>query len=259
MAQDVTAVTTVNEGGASPYVLLCEHASNYIPAEYSGLGLQGADLRRHIAWDIGAADLARLLSRRLDAPLFLSGYSRLLIDCNRPLLTPTSIPTRSEDTEIPGNHRLAADERERRAAAYFTPFHEQVAAMLDRRTRSGVPTIVVGVHSFTPVFHGVARPWQCGVLYAAAAEFGRGLIAGLAADPGLNVGDNQPYQIAAAYDYTVPVHGDQRGLPAALIEIRQDLIATAEGVEEWAQRLVPALANIAATYSAPSPSGRGLG
>ncbi len=245
MADDAPAVTIVNDDGASPYVLLCEHASNYIPAQYSGLGLHGPDLLRHIAWDIGAAELSRLLSRRLDAPLFLSGYSRLLIDCNRPLLTPTSIPTRSEDTEIPGNQGLAAEERRRRAAAYFTPFHDRVAAVLDRRARSGTPTIVVGVHSFTPVFRGVSRPWQCGVLYAGAAAFGQALIARLAADPGLNVGDNEPYQIAAAEDYTVPVHGDQRGTMAALIEIRQDLIGTADGVDEWAQRLTPALADVA--------------
>ena len=254
--QDPPPVTAVNEGGPSPYVLLCEHASNHIPAEYAGLGLQGPDLRRHIAWDIGAADLARLLSQQLDAPLFLSGYSRLLIDCNRPLLTPTSIPTRSEDTEIPGNHGLTVDERGRRAAAYFTPFHNRVAATLDRRARAAAPTIVVGVHSFTPVFRGVARPWQCGVLYAAAAGFGQALIARLAADPRLNVGDNQPYQIAAAEDYTVPVHGDQRGLPAALIEVRQDLLATPKGIKEWAQRLAPALAGVAAGFRATSrPTG----
>ncbi len=242
---DLPAVTTVNEGGRSPYVLLCEHASNYIPSQYEGLGLQGPDLRRHIAWDIGAADLARLLSRRLDAPLFLSGYSRLLIDCNRPLLTPTSIPSRSEDTEIPGNKGLAAEERERRAAAYFTPFHDRVAALLDRRSRSGTPAVVVGVHSFTPVFRGVARPWQCGVLYAAAMTFGQALITRLAADPGLIVGDNEPYSISANEDYTVPVHGDRRGLVAALIEIRQDLLSTGEGVEDWAQRLGRALEDIA--------------
>ena len=245
MRRDTPAVTTVNEGGASPYVLLCEHASNYIPPEYAGLGLQAADLQRHIAWDIGAADLSRLLSQRLDAPLILSGYSRLLIDCNRPLLTPTSIPTRSEDTEIPGNHGLDAEERERRAAAYFTPFQDRVVAMLDRRQRSGTPTIVFAVHSFTPVFRGVARPWHCGVLYAAAAAFGRGLVTRLAADSGLVVGDNQPYQIGSTTDYTVPVHGDGRGLTAALLEIRQDLLATPAGIEEWAQRLVPALAGLA--------------
>jgi predicted N-formylglutamate amidohydrolase len=245
----VPAVTAENEDGTSPYVLLCEHASNYIPARYADLGLHGPDLRRHIAWDIGAADVARLLSRRLDAPLFLSGYSRLLIDCNRPLLTPTSIPTRSEDTEIPGNHGLTADERQRRADAFFTPFHERITMALDRRARAGTRTIVVGMHSFTPVFRGVARPWHAGVLYAAAAPFGQALVARLAADPGLNVGDNQPYQIGPDTDYTVPIHGDRRGISAALIEVRQDLIDSEAGVEEWAQRLTAALAEVAASLT----------
>ena len=245
----VPAVTTENEAGTSPYVLLCEHASNYIPARYADLGLHGPDLRRHIAWDIGAADVSRLLSRRLDAPLFLSGYSRLLIDCNRPLLTPTSIPTRSEDTEIPGNHGLTADERQRRADAYFTPFHKRITAALDRRARAGARTIVVGMHSFTPVFRGVARPWHAGVLYAAAVPFGRALVGRLAADPGLNVGDNQPYQISPDTDYTVPIHGDRRGISAALIEVRQDLIDSEAGVEEWGERLATALAEVAASLN----------
>jgi len=245
----VPAVTAEHEDGSSPFVLLCEHASNYIPARYADLGLHGPDLRRHIAWDIGAADLSRLLSQRLDAPLFLSGYSRLLIDCNRPLLAPTSIPTRSEDTEIPGNHGLTPDERQRRADAFFTPFHARVTAALDRRASTGARTIVVGIHSFTPVFRGVARPWHAGVLYAAAAPFGQALVARLAADPDLQVGDNQPYQIGRDTDYTVPIHGDRRGISAALIEVRQDLLGTAAGVEEWAQRLAPALAEVAASLT----------
>ena len=238
-------VTAENEDGASPYVLLCEHASNHIPPAYRSLGVSEADLRRHIAWDIGAADLSRLLSQRLDAPLFLSGYSRLLIDCNRPLGTPTSIPVRSEDTDIPGNHGLTPAERERRAAAYFTPFQDRVAAALDRRARSGRPTVVLGVHSFTPVFQGVARPWQAGVLYAGAEAFGRALVARLSREAGLCVGDNEPYRIEAEHDHTVPVHGDARGLPAALIEVRQDLLAAPGGPAEWAGRLTAALGDVA--------------
>lgn len=241
MEAEPPAVTTVNEGGASPYVLLCEHASNRIPAPYAGLGLGPRDLGRHIAWDIGAADLARGLSRRLDAPLFLSGYSRLLIDCNRPPGAPTSIPVRSEDTDIPGNLDLPADERSRREAMYFAPFHAAVARLLDRRAAEGKRTIVVGVHSFTPVFLGVARPWLAGVLYARAERFGRAMVARLAADLGPDVvGDNEPYRIEPEqHDYTVPIHGDARGLDAALLEVRQDLIAAEEEAEAWAARLAP--------------------
>ena len=246
------AVTALNEGGASPYVLLCEHASNHIPASYAGLGLPPRDLQRHIAWDIGAADLARELSRRLDAPLFLSGYSRLLIDLNRPPGAPTSIPVRSEDTGIPGNLGLGAEERARRERAYFAPFHAAVSQLLDRRAAEGRRTIVVGVHSFTPVFLGVARPWLAGVLYAGAERFGRALVSRLAAELGPDaVGDNEPYRIEPeAHDYTVPVHGDARGLDAALLEVRQDLIASAADAEAWAARLAPIFLNVAGAEGA---------
>lgn len=240
-------VTALNEGGASPYVLLCEHASNHIPEAYGGLGLAPRDLARHIAWDIGAADLARGLSRRLDAPLFLSGYSRLLIDCNRPPGAPTSIPVRSEDTDIPGNLSIGAAERARREGAYFAPFHAAVSRLLDRRAAARRRTVVVGVHSFTPVFLGVARPWLAGVLYAGAERFGRALVARLGAELGpAVVGDNEPYRIEPeAHDYTVPVHGDARGLDAALLEVRQDLIATLAEAEAWAARFAPVFADTA--------------
>ena len=240
-----SAVTAFNEDGASPYVLLCEHASNHIPAAYGGLGLAAPDLQRHIAWDIGAASLARRLSELLDAPLFLSGYSRLLIDCNRPLGAPTSIPTRSEATEIPGNHGLDAAERDRRAAAFHAPFHRRVEQAVDRRVEQGRPTIVLGIHSFTPMFFGERRPWHAGVLYGQAAAFGRALAARIGADPALCGGDNEPYQVTAETDYTVPVYGDRRGIAAALIEVRQDLIGDDAGVEEWALRLHPALSDVA--------------
>ena len=238
------AVTALNEGGASPYVLLCEHASNHIPAAYAGLGVAPADLQRHIAWDVGAANLSRRLSRLLDAPLFLSGYSRLLIDCNRPLLTPTSIPTRSEETDIPGNHGLDAAERQRRADAYHAPFHRRVEQALDERVSQGQPTIVLGIHSFTPIFFGERRPWHAGVLYGQAAAFGQALAAVIRAEQGLCVGDNEPYRVTPD-----TVHGDRRGFTAALIEVRQDLIGDDAGAEAWAARLAPALLAVASLAS----------
>ncbi|WP_291298187.1 N-formylglutamate amidohydrolase [Elioraea sp.] len=234
-------VTVVNAGGRSPVVLICEHASNHIPDSHAGLGLDPADLLRHIAWDIGAAALARRLSALLDAPLFLSGYSRLLIDCNRPPGAATSIPLRSEDTLIPGNQALSRDEITRREAAYFAPFQDRIAGFLDARVAAGQRTTILGVHSFTPVFRGVRRSWHAGVLYRDATTLGARLRDALRADPALVVGDNEPYRIALDEDYTVPVHGDQRGIPAALIEVRQDLLATGDGVEAWADRLAAIL------------------
>jgi predicted N-formylglutamate amidohydrolase len=235
------AVEVLNEHGRRDIVLLCEHASNHMPAEYRQLGLDASHLRRHIAWDIGAAEVTRLLSARLDAPAFLSGYSRLLIDLNRPLGTLGSIPMLSEDTDIPGNVGIDTAERTRRAEIMFSPFHERVAAHLDRRIAEGRPTRIVTIHSFTPVFLGVTRPWHAGVLHDHAADLAEAILSGLRTDTALNVAANVPYVISRDADYAVPVHGDDRGIPAVLVEIRQDLLSTRSGIEEWADRLAAAL------------------
>lgn len=237
---DPPAVETVNADGKSPYVLLCEHASNYIPARYSKLGLDDAELGRHIAWDIGVAPIARELSQLLDAPLVLSGYSRLLIDCNRPVGVATSIPEISENTRIPGNIALSAEERSFREKHFYWPFQNEVARILDRRQASRTPTIVFGVHSFTPVFKGHVRPWHAGILFRKAQRLGNALVEALQ-EPGLSVVANEPYRIEDDGDHTVPVHGEARGLDAVLIEIRQDLIGGAAGQAEWIKRLAPAL------------------
>jgi predicted N-formylglutamate amidohydrolase len=237
---DPPAAETVNAGGKSPYVLLCEHASNYIPARYQHLGLDAAELERHIAWDIGVAPIARVLAKALDAPLVLSGYSRLLIDCNRPIGVPTSIPEISESTRVPGNIGLSPEERSARAETFYWPFQKAVGHVLDRRQADNMPTIVFGVHSFTPVFKGIARPWHAGILFRKSHVYGEALIAALQ-EPGLNVVANEPYRIEDDADQTVPVHGEARGLDAVLIEIRQDLIAHRDGQMAWAKRLVPAL------------------
>ena len=246
---DPAPVTVLNAEGASPFVLLCEHASNHIPSRYGALGVAEAELVRHIAWDIGAADLARRLSALLDAPLFLAGASRLLIDLNRPPGVPGSMPERSEDTVIPGNLGLGAEERAAREAAWFRPFHDAVTTLLDRRHAAGQPAVVVGVHSFTPRYQGVDRPWHAGVLFGAAEVFGRALAAAIGEGNDLVVGENEPYRIEPGlHDYTVPVHGDARGLDAALIEVRQDLLGDAGGIEDWALRLASALGRAAGRH-----------
>lgn len=226
-----------NAGGAGDVLLVCEHASNWIPERFGDLGVSAAERQRHIAWDIGAAALARGLARRLGARLVLSGVSRLVIDCNRPLGVPSSIPVRSEDTDIPGNAGLDAAAVAFRQESYFEPFRAAVAREIARRR----PFMLVGVHSFTPVFRGVTRPWHAGVLYADAQALGARLVAGLRADPALVVGDNEPYRIEPDEDFTVPVHGDANGIPAVLLEVRQDLLADEAGAEEWAERIAPLL------------------
>jgi predicted N-formylglutamate amidohydrolase len=237
--------TAVNEGGTSRYVLTCEHASNLIPVQYKNLGLPDKELQRHIAYDIGAAMVARELSSLLDAPLFLSGYSRLLIDCNRPVGAPTSIPEISEVTPIPGNISLSAAEKSARAEAFYWPFQKMVAQHLDQRRDQGREAVVIGIHSFTPVFKGFTRPWHAGILFRHSRVLGEAFVAALQ-EPNLVVSANEPYQIGDTSDYTVPVHGEQRGNEAVLVEVRQDLIADAAGASLWAQRLAAALKTLAA-------------
>ena len=233
-------VRVLNRAGASPYVLLCEHASRYIPEEYKGLGLAADDLARHIAWDIGAADVAQALSATLDAPLVMAGYSRLLIDLNRPVGSATSIPEISESTVVPGNLALTPEERARRVAFYFEPYQLAVRQLLDARREAARATTIVGIHSFTPVYKGMARPWHAGILYRKSGRFGHALAQALGG-AGKSIAENEPYQIEDDSDSTVPVHGDARGLDAVLVELRQDLIADSDGAASWAASLAAAL------------------
>lgn len=235
----------LNEDCLSPFVLTCEHASNYLPEEYDGLGLRGSDLVEHIAWDIGAAELTRRLSERLNAAAFLGTYSRLLVDLNRPLESDTSIPRRSEATDIPGNLHLDERERQRRAKLIFEPFHERLAECLRKREAKRRRTMILAVHSFVPVFLGKPRPWHAGVLFGKAQGFAERLMSELRLDTKLIVGSNVPYSITDDGDYTVPVHGDMRRNPAVLLEIRHDLISHEQGLLEWTDRLVRAVVSMA--------------
>jgi predicted N-formylglutamate amidohydrolase len=240
---DRPAVEIINESGSSPVVLLCEHASNFIPPEYEGLGLDPAELGRHIAWDIGAAGVTRKLSHLIDAPAFLGQFSRLLIDLNRPLTSPTSIVNRSESTDIPGNASIDPAERGRRAALYFEPFHRAVERLLERRERAGRPTLIVAVHSFTPTFHGESRPWHAGIIFDKGAAFAEATLDRLRAhEVALNVGANVPYSVSPEDYYGLLEYGDHVGNPAILVEIRQDLLLRPEQQDEWAHRLAASLA-----------------
>ncbi|CAN7387871.1 N-formylglutamate amidohydrolase [Rhizobium sp. LjRoot30] len=234
-------VEVLNEAGTNDIVLTCEHASNHIPTEYAGLGLPPHELTRHIAWDIGVAAVTRELARRLDAPAFLGTYSRLLIDLNRPVDSPTSIPARSEATDIPGNIGIDENEKTRRIERMFRPFHDRIEALLDAREKQGRKSRIVGIHSFTPVFHGVQRPWHVGILYGQSKDYAEALMTELRRDPALVVDGNVPYIIDRLEDYAIPVHGEDRGYPAVLVEVRQDLLLTDAGVQEWTDRLYAAL------------------
>jgi len=232
------AVELVNDAGAGSAVLVCDHASNRFPRRLGSLGLTQAQAAEHIAWDPGAAEVARRLAAHLDAPLLLTNYSRLAIDCNRPLHSAESIAEHSAGITIPGNHRLSAQERVARVDSLFLPYHRAIGALLDHRR--GRPTLLLSVHSFAPILDGRPRPWHIGVCHALDGRLAALLLGALAHDGGLTLGDNEPYSISDDSDYTIPVHGDGRGLPSAMIEIRQNGIRSGTEAAVWAQRLARA-------------------
>jgi predicted N-formylglutamate amidohydrolase len=230
-------VTLENESGDSVFFLTCEHAGRAFPRRLGGLGLPEAETLRHIAWDIGIGAVGRELSLLLNAAVILQTYSRLVIDCNRDPKVPSSIPEISEDTEIPGNRTLDESDRAARVDAIFRPYHNAIAAALDRRAAANRASVLVALHSFTPVFKGVPRPWQVAVLFNRDPRLAHALAELLRADGSLMIGENEPYRVSDLTDYTVPVHGERRGLPHVEIEIRQDLITDPSGQREWAERL----------------------
>ncbi len=236
-ADEPAPVTVYNAGGKSPFLLLADHAGKLIPRALSRLGLLDAELHRHIAWDIGIAGLGRRLAQALDAVLIQQNYSRLVIDCNRPLDAASSIPDISERTPIPGNAGLDEASKKARAVEIFQPYHDRIEAELDHRRQGGDAVALIALHSFTPVFKGAKRPWHAGVLYNRDARLAKRLMALLKAEPDMFVGENVPYLVSDVSDYTIPVHAERRGLPHALIEVRQDLIADEAGRRQWALRL----------------------
>ncbi|MDR3417034.1 MAG: N-formylglutamate amidohydrolase [Nevskia sp.] len=240
-ADEPLAVAVEQPQGTSEFLLACDHASSRIPRSLGTLGLSDRELSSHVAWDIGTAGVARLLAERLDATLVMQNYSRLVIDCNRPLASAESIPSRSEWVQIAANEHLAPAEVAARTAEIFTPYHEELRTILDRRLRDRRPTVLVSVHSFTPTYRGVSRPWHIGLMYRHDARLGAALLKLLRRDERLQVGDNEPYAIADDSDYTIPTHGESRHIAHVGLEIRQDLIADEAGQKTWAGRLASLL------------------
>ena len=242
-ASDPPPFEVINPKGDASLILCCDHASNAVPAHMARLGLAQAELDRHIGWDIGAAAVTSQLAAHKGCPAFLSGYSRLIIDCNRPLESPTSIPLTSDGSVIPANQTLSASERTLRQAFFFAPYHQALSNFIEGHlaAQRQIP-ILVSMHSFTPAMNGVARPWQLGLLF----EHDRRLVAPLkraflTLDPTLTIGENEPYAIKGPSDYSIPVHGQGRGLPHIEIEVRQDLIESNDGAARWAALIANAL------------------
>jgi predicted N-formylglutamate amidohydrolase len=227
--------------GRSSFVIVADHASWRIPRRLADLGLPASELQRHIAWDIGALAVAQQVSAALDAPLIAQNYSRLVIDCNRDPAVATSIPTVSEHSNIPGNVDLSASQIAARRREIFDPYHGRVRALLDARLEAGRATILVAQHSMTDVYKGARRAMHAAILYNRDRRFAGLMLDMLRREPDLIVADNEPYFVSDETDYSIPRHGEARGLPHVEIEIRQDLIAEESGQSAWARRITRAL------------------
>ena len=234
-------MVVVNEGGASPFLLLGDHAGRAIPARLNALGLPPEALDRHIAWDIGVAGLGERLARRLDACFVRQAYSRLVIDCNRRPGAADRMPAVSEGQTIPGNGALAPAQAAARVREIYDPYQGRITALLDQRRAAGRRTLLVSLHSFTPVFQGVPRPWRYGVLHRGDSALSRRTLALLQQDLGEEAGDNQPYAMDGT-DFTAPYHAHRRGIDAVELEVRQDLLQNPVWMERLAElfaRLLP--------------------
>ncbi len=231
-----------NPGGESGVVLVCDHARNAVPRSLAGLGLSSEVLKTHVGLDIGCESLSKQIADRLDSVLVVAGFSRLVVDPNRPPGHPTSIPSQSDGIEIPGNRSLTERDRQRRIDEIFTPYHEAVAAELEQTFRRHRRVALVSMHSFTPRMGGEARPWHVGILWSRDQRLSAPLLESLRREPDLCVGDNQPYDARDNLGYTVDAYDGMDGLAQVMIEVRQDLLIANEDVSWWADLLAGHLA-----------------
>lgn len=224
-------------------LLICDHAVNALPEDYGTLGLSPEQLKRHIAYDIGVEPITRRLARSLGAPAIVARFSRLLIDVNRSLDDPTLIMRISDGAIVPGNRRVDGEERARRVARYYEPYHLAIDGLIEDCMAAGVPPVLLSIHSFTETWKGARRPWEAAVLWDRDYRFSVPLLESLRAEPGLLVGENEPYDGKLAGD-CLWQHGTRRGLAHAIVEIRQDLVRDEAGQVQWAQRISKAVTGI---------------
>jgi predicted N-formylglutamate amidohydrolase len=239
----------IGRQGLSRFVIVVDHASARIPRRLKDLGLPASELRRHIAWDIGALGVARQTAAALDAALVAQNYSRLVIDCNRDPDVASSIPVLSESIEVPGNIGLSTAEIAARRVEIFEPYHHHLRALLDERAAAGRSTILVAQHTMTNIYDGVRREMHAAVLYNRDRRFAGRVLEALRSETDLVIGDNEPYFVSDEGDYTIPRHGEARGLLHVEIEIRQDLVGDEAGQTAWAQRITRALEHAARAFA----------
>jgi predicted N-formylglutamate amidohydrolase len=239
------AVDVINPAGAGAVVLLCEHASNLIPARYHGLGVKPDDRDSHAAWDPGALALSLLLSQALDAPLVASTVSRLVYDCNRPPEAPSAMPEKSELVEVPGNRNLTEADRDERVQTIYVPFCAALSDLLEARAARGQATVLVTVHSFTPVYFGKPRAVEIGILHDADTRVADAMLAAAPALPHRRIERNMPYGPADRVTHSLQLHALSRGLPNVMLELRNDLVSSSEDIAAIAEEvlilLTPAL------------------
>lgn len=243
---DPPPFTILNRSGKAPAILLCDHASNAIPAALGDLGLDEAARMQHVAWDIGAAEITRYLAEMLDAPAVLSGFSRLVVDCNRTIDDPTAMRQISDGIIVPGNRGLDATARSLRAEACYWPYHRGATGVIDEVAARVPAPAIISIHSCTPVMKLFERPWHIGVLSNYDRRMADILIAELRRDSTLCVGDNQPYSGLDPHGFSIEHHALPQGRPNVLLEIRQDLVDSPQGTNHWAEIVGQALANVLA-------------
>lgn len=242
MLNHLNPVTVINENGKSDWLLVCEHASNSIPESLHQLGLSKPFLAQHIAYDIGAYEMTLTLSKQLDATAIICNYSRLVIDCNRVLKASDCIPSNSDGVIIPGNQELSYAQRLQRIHGIYRPFHQCVSDQLAAKLAANPKTKFANIHSFTPMLaeEGTERPWEIGFIYR-LGEPTQDIIRHIRKNTPYVVGDNEPYNGFVHRGYTVPAHADAQEIPSFLVEFRQDLIQTSQGIQHWADILMNAL------------------
>lgn len=240
---------TYNDHGKARVLLVADHASPYFPAAMNQLGLADWVLERHVAWDIGSDKLTRLLADELDAQAVLAGFSRLMVEPNRRLDDPTAIPEVSDGIGIPGNLDLDEGQKALRVQSFFQPYHDAIEDRLGRFAACGEVPALVSVHTCTPVFDRVVRPWHIGVMWDSDPRIALPLMEGLRRMDGICVGDNEPYSGRHPHDFTVDFHGERAGLPHVGIEVRQDLVKDEAGARQWATILATCLAPVLADHS----------
>jgi predicted N-formylglutamate amidohydrolase len=240
-SDDPAPFVVLQEQGAAPVLIVCDHASRAFPASLARLGLAELAAWQHVAWDIGAAELARGVAAALDAPAVLAGYSRLVVDCNRDPHTPDAFCTQSDGWTVPGNRDLDDAQRSARLSCIFDPYHECIAALLEGFRARGIVPLLVSLHTFTPAFAGQLRPWHVGVLWDKDESSARAMLAALRTIEDLVVGDNEPYSGRHPAGFTVDQHAERLGLPHVSLEVRQDQFESAAGTERWVRIVASAL------------------